>query len=272
MINPKNRLTVVHFNAGSFGRDSFASTLETDDYIYVRYDKPVNAAYINLLASNTNSSNLTLEYYNGSGFTDVSSFDDDTNGLSRSAFIQWDRDLEEDQASQPDASMPTKNYYRISTDSDTTSLTIQGINIVFADDEDLRKEFYCIDDSSILPSGASSHILTHEAVKDEIVQYFRNRGFNKQREDSLGGRSDLLAWDLLQIDEVREAAKFLALHKIFFNMSDAPDDVWHQKALYYRSQYEDQIKIANLSLDEDNDGETDDNERSTKIKHDRVTR
>lgn len=281
MINPKNKLTVVHFDgasytdfsrkAASFGRDSFTITLETDDYLYIGYEKAVNALYTNLITVNTNTSVYTLEYWNGTSWTEVDSFDDDSEGHTRSAFFQWDRNLEDEEEVIPDVSMPEKIYYRLSTDADTTAMEIQGMNLIFADDDDLKKEFFCILDGEIL-QGATSHILIHEAARDEITQQFRNRGFNKRRAGNLGGREDIIPWDLLEIQEVRNAARYLALHKIFFNMSDSPDDVWNQKSLYYRQQYEGQITVANLTLDDNNDGIVTDNERSKKIKHDRVTR
>lgn len=282
MINPKNKLTVFHFDgasytsysrkAASFGRDSFTMTLETDDYLYVGFTKPINALYTNFVTSNVNTSVFTMEYYNGTTWTSVSSFDDDTEGYSRSAFFQWDRGLEDESVVQPDASMPTQYYYRISTDVNTSALEIQGMNLLFSDDEDLKREFPCVLDSSML-LGNTSHVLLHESSRDEIVQRFRNKGFNKREgENTSAGRQDIIPWDLLNIQEVREGSKFLALSKAFFNVSDDPDDIFHQKSLYYRKRYEDEIAIAFLTLDEDNDGKVDDNEQSKKIKHDRMTR
>ena len=281
MINPNDRLTIFHFDGaaytdhtrkgGNFGRDSFSLTLETDDFLYIGYSKPINAVYINFITANLNSGNLSLEYYNGTSWAAVSGFDEDTDGLSRSAFLQWERDLDGDTDSQPDLSMPLKNYYRLSIDADSSAIEIQGMNLIFADDEDLKKEFFCITDGEIL-QGADSHILIHDACKNEIIQYLRNKGFSKQRDSSLIGREDIIGWDLLDIHEVREAAKFLALNKIFFNMSDSPDDVWYQKSIYYRAQYESQIQITLATIDEDNDGEIDDAERKRRIKHNRMTR
>lgn len=286
MINPKNKLFVWHFDGStytdfsrktiSFGRDDFTITLEADDLLYVGYDKPINSVYMHLTTPNTNAAVITMEYYDDKQATwvNVDSFDDDTDAFTRSAFLQWDRNLEDEGAIQPDASMPTKFFYRISTDTNMTAITIQGINILFSDDDDLKKEFFCINDAEFL-LGATSHILIHEASRDEIVQRFANRGVSKRERDNgrlTGNTEELIAWDLLEIQEIREASKFLALHKIFFNLSDSPDDVWNQKSSYYRERYEEKVRVARITIDADNDGIVDNNEKQKQVKFNRQTR
>ncbi len=289
MINPKNKLFVWHFDGStytdfsrktiSFGRDDFTITLETDDLLYIGYDKPINSFYMNLTTANTNAAGITMEYYDGKQATwvNVDSFDDDTNGFNRSAFLQWDRNLEDEEAVQPNVAMPTKFFYRITTDALMTAMTTQGINILFSDDDDLEREMPHINDAEFL-LGRSSHVLIHESSRDEIVQRFANRGVSKRERDRsdndrlTGNTEELIPWDLLEIQEIREASKFLALHKIMFNLSDNPDDVYNQKSDYYRERYEEKIRVARLTVDDDNDGIVDNNEKQKQVKFDRLTR
>ena len=62
--------------------------------------------------------------------------------------------------------------------------------------------------------------------------------------------------------QIREAAKHLALSKIFFNLSDNVDDHWFRKFEEYRDKYKIAISLYNFSYDEDGDG-VDDLEEKT---------
>lgn len=277
MINPKNKLVLYYKDDVSpavefsrevidYGRDSYAITLKSNDTIYIGYDKPINAAYIEYSTLNTNAGNLTVERFTNTGFVEVSGFDDDTRNALRSGFIQWEREEESSThiESEPEAGMGTRYWFRLTTDTTQEATVIKGLNIVFADDEDLKREIACITDASFL-QGATTHILTHQKVRDDIVQYFRNRGFKKQNRIDQDFQL-LLPWDLLDIQEVREGAVYLALAKIFFNLSDSPEDVWYQKSLFYRAEYQRKIDLVQFSVDVDDDGEIDPGEGQHVIK------
>jgi hypothetical protein len=65
----------------------------------------------------------------------------------------------------------------------------------------------------------------------------------------------------MDVFEIREAAIFLALSKIFFNLSDSPDDHWWIKYREYADKYEAKMTVARLSIDTDDDGITDEDEK-----------
>lgn len=284
MIDPRNRLTLFYKDGANapvefsrdvadYSRDEYTLTLKAGDLIYIGYEKPINAVYIEFSTASTIDGNITVQSNSvNDGIEDVELLDDDTRNFKRSGFIQWQRGRNENDhiLETPEPGMPEGYYFRLSTDTDTEAVTIKGLNIVFSDDQDLERIVPCITDANFL-QGQSSFILQHVSSRDEVVQRFRNRGVKKRRLEDANFQL-LLPWDLLDVHEVRQGAAFLTLSKIFFNLSDEPDDVWNQKSLFYRSEYEKQIEIAQASFDLDDDGEIDQGEEQKAIKFQKMPR
>ena len=266
-MNVADKLTVYYSDNGVFSdlsyecfdfyRDTFTKTIVTsEDAIYIGFFKPINAVYINITTANTQAGALTVSYYNGTSFTAVSDYYDETKNLTRSGFIQWGRNLEDEVVTTINS---TQLFWYKVTSSVTTSATVfTGINIIFADDNDLKKEYFEISD--LLPSGQASHILTHMSVRDHIINTLRRDGkYSYNSTDTIVKKTT--PWDLLDFSEVRLAATYLALSKIFNNVSDQIDDVYRQKSSYYMSLFNDAMKVLYLSLDTDDDGVLDADER-----------
>lgn len=266
MLNAKNKLTVLHDDNGAFAdyskealdfaRDQISITVSsTQDYIYVGYYKPINALYIEVSTANSNAATLSGEYYNGASYTALDSFLDESKAFARSGFLHWSKN-------QTDITASTVNstelfWYRFRPSADTSAIVIDGLNIVFADDIDLKKELYEI--SEFLPTGANSHILTHEIVRDEIVQEIRRSGAYKESL-STGRLKEISAFDFLDIEQVRQAAIYMALSKIYLNVSDDGDGIFRQKSIDYNSKYKEQMRLFYLDLDRDDDGNSDEEE------------
>jgi hypothetical protein len=102
----------------------------------------------------------------------------------------------------------------------------------------------------------TSHILTHAACRNEILQKFRAKDFYKL--DSDGNKQNINAWDLLDIAEVKQGAVYLAMSKIYYNMSDSENDIWAIKAGEYFNKYESMINIAATTIDFNDNGASDD--------------
>ena len=265
MIDSRTKLTVFHDDnsvfadysreAADYLRDSFSTTLvAAEDYLYVGYRKPVNSFYVELETANTNSNTFTLEVYDGTTWTAVD-LHDETNGFTRSGFMAWDKSS----MSNTTVNSSDKYWVRLRPSADHTATTFRGINLVFSDDAMMKSEFFEIDNSNLLPSGESSHITTHVSARNMIIQSLRNLGYIK--ENSTTGEQNVDQWDLHDIYEVRQAAMFLALSKIFFNLSDSVDDNWWQKYREYNDKYEESMRLARLSMDLDDDGVEDDEEK-----------
>lgn len=263
MIKVNEKLTVLHDDNSSFAdysnemvdysRGTASVTyVAAEDSIYVGFEKPISVFYIEMGTVNTTSPSLTLKYYNGTSFTDVDGLHDDTNGLKRSGFVRWDRN-QTDEAKTTVNSVETY-WYKMDLSIDSSAMVINGLNIVFSDDQDLKRELFEI--NRYLPSNESSHILSHVAARDEIIQELRADG--KYKEDLSTGRlKDITAFDLLDISQVKLASTYLALSKIFFSVSDDSDDIYMEKHNRYRSLYNKSMKTMYLNIDEDNDGISD---------------
>ena len=267
MIESKSILQVKSYISGvysditykmrEFQRDIITESLETTDYLYVGYDKPINCFYINLNSSLIESS-MNMEYYNGSSWVSLDGLEEDTIGLSRSGFIRWNREQINQTIHTIDNS--NKYWYRLSCNSVRTNLILAGINLIFSNDYDLLMEQPYITMTEFL-GGQTSHILIHNSVKNEIIQYFRTKDYYKT--DSNGLKQDINIWDLLEIDEVKQAAILLAISKIYFNQSDAKGDVWESKAYEYRARYTKIIEAGSLSIDFNDNGKKDIDENKT---------
>jgi hypothetical protein len=257
----QSRLIVLHDDNGSFVdhteaaedflRDNFTMTLiAADDYVYLGLYKPFGSVYAEVYTANTQNSILEMEYWNGTAWTALE-LRDQTNGLKRSGFMSWDKDNMKATTVNSVASF----YVRIKPDIDTSAVTLRGLNLIFADDHDLKQEFLEITNSNLLPPGETSHIGVQVATRNFIIQDLRNRGYIKYNDTT--GYESLTPWDLHDMSEIRQAAVFMTLAKIFFNLSDSPDDIWWMKYRSYMTRFEEAMKIAHLSLDDNDDGVVD---------------
>jgi len=265
------KLTVLHDNGGSFTdysnrsvdltRDLFSFTLTSDDYIYIGFRKPINSFFMEISGPTPTTNIISGEFYDGS-WTSLAGFFDESSGFKRSGFISWDR-------GQSGEVVTTVNstelfWYRFSSDAASINLSFKGINIVFSDDNDLKREYYEI--AQFLPNGESSHIMSHVASRDHIVQSLRNGGAFKSNS---GTRKDITAFDLHDAGQIRLASTYLSLYKIFSSVIDDPDDVFRQKAQEYKNNFQFAIRTPFIDLDLDDDGVKDSSEnkifRTTRV-------
>lgn len=236
--------------------DSENVTLADSDYLYIGFSRPINRCYIELSTANTNSGILSVDYYNGSSYTGVTGYHDSTKGLNRSGFVQWDRNIDDEESVAVDSL--TRYWYRFSISSTSSAMVIKGINIVFADDRDLKREFEEI--SEFLPENETSFILKHEASRNHLIQDLRADGRFKE-DFSTGYLKDITCFDLLDISQVNVAATYLCLSKIFSNVSDEVDDKYQIRSNNYFKMYKDAMSTFYLDVDLDNDGKQDISER-----------
>ena len=261
MININSKLTVLMDDLGTFldyslesanyGKDSITLNIASiTDHLYFGFEKPINSIYIDITTPNGASGSSTLEFYNGSTWQDVVNKNDDTLGLFRSGFIQWDRaQVDQD---KNEVNSIEKYWYRLKPSLDRIGLVVSGISLIFSDDYELSLEQPYINDSEFLGDEVS-HIKTHAAVKREVLQKFRNKDYKKV-DNVTGEIEDITVWDLHDIQEVKLASTYLALSKIYFQLSDSPEDTWAVKSKSYNDKFIKYIQIARVSLDKNDDG------------------
>lgn len=270
MIDPKSKLFVLHDdnsvfsdhsdNAADYVRDNFSVELvAAEDYLYLGYTKPFGSAYIELVTANVNTNSLTLEYNDGTTWQSLS-LTDESKGMTRSGYWFWDKSV----MKSSEVNNQEAFWVRVRPSVDHSPTSVRGINLIFSDDNMLKNEFFEIDNSNLLPPGESSHIVNHVASRNTIIQRLRNLGYIKTT--SASQVLDINQWDLIDIFEIRQAATMLCLAKIFFILSDSPEDTWWAKYREYQDKYEEMFRLARLSIDIDNDGTDDAEEVKAQVK------
>jgi hypothetical protein len=250
-----------------YSKESKDYLRDTFDIDYVQSDspaiwiglyKPFNAVYVELDTPSIIDQLFSFEIADDTGLKSLL-VDDDTLAFKRSGFIEWNRQ-DEDAWVETTINGQSAYWLKITGSQDFTA-TIQGINLVFADDNDLTSEQPNV--SRFTPVGKSSFINYHVAARNEIVQTIRNGGEVKEKTDSnkTNDVSNITQWDILDFGEIRQAAKYLALAKINFDISENTDDKAYQRYKDYMGQYGSAFKLFWKSIDNDDDGVVDDGER-----------
>ena len=268
----RTKLSIIHSDgatetdysreAQDFKRDTFAITLETTHFVYVGYKKPINALYISMPTPNTIASSLTWEYYSESGWAplDVS---DETNGLTRDAFITWNRFIVDPSVTTNPAEIAiageTKYWVRFAPNDNLSAITFQAINLLFSDDNDMSQEVPALVDACFYPAGQTSHVVQHAASKNYIISRLRQLGYIKYTADGLEENID--QWDILDIYEIKQASTYHTISQIYFNLSDSLDDQYWVKYKEYGDKFESALKLGQLRIDNNDDGEVDSSEK-----------
>ncbi len=204
---------------------------------------------------------LTMEYWDGDleAWTAFALGVEDTKAFMRSGFIKWEPLIQEGTTADwglKDVNGSSLYWVRLKVaDTITAATRVNGINIVFADDNDLKREEFGI--LEYLPKDsagvrASTFILAHVAARETILQRLRNSG--KIKVVPSGTPEDLDEWDLFRSQQIRQAAVFGALAKIYFQASDSQEDIYWIKYKEYTSQLAAALNLFLLSYDQDDDG------------------
>lgn len=243
--------------------DVEALDFSSGETLDIGFRKPFSDLFIELKPTTVVANVLQAEYFNGS-WTSLS-ITDRTKGFNRSGFVKWDKSEIEDWEA---VTLHGKELYwvRVSLQNDITDLEFSGINIVFSDDNDLKEGYPDI--MEFLPENSQSFIAYHQEARNHILTYLRNKGKTISQQQ----RYKLLdQFDLHNVEEVRQAAKYLALSNIFYNESDVVGDKWFQKAEGFKSKYGEAINLYSLSIDENDNGK-EENSESNAIQYIRIQR
>lgn len=252
------------FEARSYSGDSFGLELvSAEDYLYVGLYKPFNSIYVEMATANTNANTLALEYFDKDAlaFTSLDLLDE-SKGFTRSGFLTFQKPV--DAQNQNAWATTTVNgdelyWIRLKPSADHSVGTIvQGLNIVFSNDDDLVEERSNIVSKHASNQPTGSWILKHQAAKKEIIQKIRDKGNMKFRSNDNRPHlrfADINEFDLLDFTQLRQASKFLVLSKIFlFELSDEEDDKYFMVGKDYEDKFKSAMEVFFLSLDKDDDG------------------
>jgi hypothetical protein len=263
MLQIKNKLTILHDDDGNFedystealdfDRDTFTLSLTNTNYLYVGFYKPINFIYLSFSTKDTVGSKMSGEYWNGSAWTGLNGYYDETRAFTRDGFMQWERGQENEAKTSVDSI--ELFWYRFKPEVSMLDGECKGINIVFSDDQDLKKRYHEIDE--YLPQGETSHLLSHVAARDEIIQALRS---HREYKNVNGSIQDVTAFDLLDISQARLASTYLTLSIIFGSVFDDPDGIYRDRAKMYKEAYSNVMRNPYIDIDKNDDGIKDNNE------------
>jgi len=253
---------------GGAGRDTYTATLADDEYLYIGFEKPIKNIYFDFSTPNTTVNTLTVEYSDADGtWTELDVYDE-TEGMTRSGLLQWE-ELSGSLLGEIEIDSISKYWIRIQPSATHSEAIWNFMGLILASDTDLLLENPYILETNLL-MGESNHLKAHVAARKEIIQTFSNKGDISYT--SGGNYKQLDFWDMLNIQEFRQGAVFLALSKIYFNLSDKDEDTWLKKSESYRQRYLDQINLYYKTIDKNDNGLTSSSENNARAATKTLTR
>lgn len=233
----------ISIDLNNYDIDEVAMTLvNATDFIYVGLYKNFKNIYIEV-KENPTPGTISYEYYNGSAWVALT-VTDETKNFTRSGYVYFD--IPSDLVA---TTINSKELFYIRMTGNIV-VTLNGINMVFSNDNDLKEHYRSIMD---YVGTDSSFIAIHQASRKDIVQQIRNSG--KTKISSIDGNlSDLNVWDFMRPDQLRNASTYKCLSKIFAGVSDNSEGKFLQLSRSFNKQYQSAIETFLLTIDSDDDG------------------
>ena len=244
-------------------------TLDNTNYLYVGFKKPLNKFYFNLsnLAPVANTI-LTVEENDGTNWNPVTNLEDNTYNFSESGYLCWDKYSCNTKCVKSTISGMEKYWYRIQL-SESQTIEFMGTGVLFSQDSDVYIEYPILDNAKykVAVSGNQDNYTNiHVQVRDYILSDIRSIGINKYTKDNPTNCDyfkQITEFDLFDLEEIKFAARMLALANIYYKLSDSPDDRWQIDADRYKAEYLRAFNVAFLSIDKNDDGKQDTCEQPT---------
>ena len=237
--------------------DGQSHTATANNFLQITFTKAINTIFVYIPTPSATPLNFTLNATQPNGDIIVTDgIIDGTRGLTQSGFISWEPEL-------------NKYYvfnagdlftYNFQYDAVMNGVVFNGINLLFCDKFDLLREYPDLDNLLELSSEAEINtrlIRVMEATKDEIEKKVKNSDLTKENRQNFRLEVELDEWDLLEIQQVNEAAIYWTLGKLFYFLSDNPNDIYQQRAQRYLALGESAFESINLSIDFNDDGSLD---------------
>lgn len=256
------KLSVVHDSLDlTLKMDNLANPVKSidlsDGEIYLGYYKPIKNFYVEM-DSEAATRALVLSYWNGSAWVAMPNVEDKTFGLTQSGYVLFPETIQ-----LKTAIIGSEKYWLKLTVSDPAAVSVNGINLVLSDDKDLA---FVPGLSAYLPDEMTSWIAFHQEATSQVVQYIRNSGKVIRQDVAVVLPEDNInlkqvdQFDLLDINEFKNASKYYALYLIYDYISKSDDDNYAQKSKRAFEKYTENLNSTFMSVDLNDDGETDDAE------------
>ena len=233
------------------------ATEATINIIEIKYTKPLNTLFFYLPQPSTNVETFASMTFKGPTGEDIpfTDFVDGTQGLTQSGFMTWKPQRDKYDTFQMGQEFTITLTYHTGFD-----IVFGGLNVLFCDKFDLLREYPDLD--NLLGISDERIINTQlirimESTMLEIEKKVQNSPFWKEDRQYFFTAKELDRWDLLQINQINQAAIFWTLGKIFYFLSDSPGDIYSLKSNDYKTRAESAFESVNLSLDFNDNGSLD---------------
>lgn len=242
------------YHADSFSLNGFSAS---EDYLYVGNIAPFNHFYLKLDTVNSNSLNLTIEYWSGTQWRPVVETIDETSGLSRSGYVTFvpDRDFAWIQSDTngtgqtitglTGVTIYDKYWIRITLSADPSATSeLAWIGQKFSNDNDLGSEYPELISSNVKASFESGkvdweeqHVRAAEIIVSDLI---------KAR--IIYSKGQILERQTFMLPSVSKVAEM-----IYMNFGDDYTD----QALAARNEFKARIQKGIYDVDLNKDGELD---------------
>lgn len=247
LFDDNGSFTDLSIEVENYTRDTTnVNFVAAEDRLMIGYTKRFSDIYF-AMTSYFSGNSLSFKYWNGSAFVDLN-VTDFTKNFTRDGFLQWDSQVKDWAENEVDSK---ERFWIEVTASSDEALDFKGIHTVFCDDNDLKDEYRRIEE--FRDPDDTSFIATHQAARKKLIQDLRNQGRAKKAEGKKY-YSDIVVWDLLKRDQLRQAACYLALKMIFFNASDNTEGKFMQLSNSYNKAYKNALEVYLLDVDTNDDG------------------
>lgn len=234
----------------SIAATTVAFELTTSDYFYVGFHRKFNTRYFNLSTVNTNTSTVSVQYWNGEAWADVEDLIDETVGFTLSGFISWQNQTNWQKYTISPVDDVELYWVRISVSANlSTGTALQSVQNLFCDATLLRALYpELVYDTRYLPPGRNDFLEQLEAGKNLVVLRLKQkRAIDDESE-------------VLDVSEVAVAAAhataFIILNPI------AKSDEEKAKRDKAQEEFENELNEAINSFDTDDDGIIDEQEKN----------
>lgn len=256
MLDLKEKLTILIFDnvlntfeektlfLNQFKEENEVSfTFDNTKDIYIGFSKPIKNFYVHLKTPSLTDMALIFQHSTTSGMTAIPNVFDETRGFSKSGFIQY----EEIGVNNFSVNGMQKYWIKISSPLNSEEISLCAINMLLNSIYDLTAKYPQINEEDFLLGKASLHVAIENA-RNEIVARLVRLGIETNQ------KTRITVFDLLDIQEIREASTCLTLANIFEMVSDNNEDKFFRLSKAFFKKYDDSIKLFTLTIDKNQTG------------------
>lgn len=223
-----------------------AFVMTTADFLYVGFPGKFASRHFAFTTANTNTTTLTVEYWDGDSWETVKDLVDETQGFTQDGFCSWINQDDWKTTTVAPINDVELYYVRFSVSADLSAGTsLQSVLNLYSDDSLLRRYYpELVSDTRYLPPGRTNFLEQHLAAKDRVVLRLKQRRVIDDESQ------------IVDINEVSIAAMYAAV-LIILSYIDQDEEVLART----RANFEREIDDLSKSIDANKDGIVTDNER-----------